>query len=97
MKIQPIESNIPIFQHKVETKVFYKNPITFNQQRNSSRIVDKITLDNGKKIYIDTTTIGGKILFKVKSLYDETGKFVRSITESYKDGKIIEKVRRDWE
>lgn len=97
MQIKPIEPNKPIFQHKVETKVFYKNPVIFNQVRVGSRIVDKITLGNGKKVYIDTTAIQDKILCKVLSLYDETGKFIRSIYKSYKDGKIANTRHIDWE
>lgn len=95
MRINKIDSNS--FGHHVETKVFYKNPKIFNQVRDSSRIVDKIFLGNGKKVYIDTTTLQGKVFHKVLSLYDESGKFVRSIVKSYKDGKLNKVEPRNWE
>lgn len=89
MKINKIETPEIVFKHKIESKIFYENRI-------GSRTVDIITLNNGKKIYVDTTILRDKVLCKFLSLYDKTGDFIRTVAKSYKDGKLINTRHIDW-
>lgn len=90
MKVNKINnSQIPL-GYKIESKVFYKNRV-------GSRVIDKITLDSGERVFIDTTTLYGKTLCKFLSLYDKTGNFVKTLAKSYKDGKSINTRYIDWE
>lgn len=92
MKINKIvESPKPAsFGHKIDSKVFYQNKV-------GSRIVNKITLDNGKSVYVDTTNLHNKILCKFLTLYDQAGHFVRSIAKSYNNGKLTNTRHINWE
>lgn len=90
MRIDTIKSYGITFGHKIESKVF------FNTGK-CSRTCDKITLDNGKQVFVDITTLHGKTLCKFLSLYNKAGDFIRTVAKSYKDGKLANIRHIDWE
>lgn len=92
MRINRIEipkTSETTFKHKIESKVFFDTG-------KCSRISHKITLNNGKQVFIDTTTLYGKTLCKFLSLYDKTGDFIRTVAKSYRDGKLANIRHVDW-
>lgn len=85
MRIQPIQTNQPIFKMRYNQKV-YDNIV-------SKRVIDKIELDNGNRLVISTNYLFDKPTDKLMTLYDKLGNWVKSKLRYYKGRRVIQEMR----
>ena len=82
MRVSSVEPIPPAMQMKYSTKVRYDS-------KTAKRVIDNITLDNGKHLRVTKGYEWGDYVYKLQYLVDGAGNWVRSRLRYYKGRQVI--------
>ena len=88
LKIQPIQT--PSFGLNVTRKIRFDN-------ETKKRIIDTVSLENGKKLIITKGYDCNTLLYKLQYLKNEAGDWIKSKLRYYKGRKVIKELNNEKE